>query len=217
MRRLSHPLLLVLVCGHLLVLAMELPRPWTDLVNLLTAPLYARLLFSIRARRWEAMTLLVLASAAPLANLAISWGTSLPLDLVKVAFWTVTPLYLAWKTFLAIYDAETIARNEIVGAVTLYLLIGLVFANIYEALFLVDPDALRFDAGFATGTIGFGEVLYFSYVTLATLGYGDISPGHSVARIAAVSESVIGILYIAVLITRFVGLHTGRHRPAGDR
>jgi hypothetical protein len=71
------------------------------------------------------------------------------------------------------------------------------------------PGAFAFNITAAgdTSMQGFNG-LYFSFVTLSTVGYGDITPVHSVARMLAAAESTAGLLYVAVLIARLVALHT---------
>ncbi len=58
------------------------------------------------------------------------------------------------------------------------------------------------------------DLLYFSYMTLTTTGYGDITPTHPVVRMLATIESITGVLYIAIMISRLVGLHVA-DRGAG--
>jgi hypothetical protein len=55
-------------------------------------------------------------------------------------------------------------------------------------------------------TRGAGAVLYYSFVTLGTVGYGDVTPASAVARAVSLIEAVIGIMYIATLISRFVSI-----------
>jgi uncharacterized membrane protein len=60
------------------------------------------------------------------------------------------------------------------------------------------------------------DFLYFSFVTLATLGYGDVAPVSPGARLTAVLQSLLGLLYVSILVGRMVGLHTAG-RGAGPR
>ena len=89
------------------------------------------------------------------------------------------------------------------GAISVYLLLGILFAQAYEILLLLDPSAIYFDPRSGTA-IGPAELLYFSFVTMATVGYGDAFPASPAARALCVVESVIGVLYIAVHVARFV-------------
>jgi len=92
------------------------------------------------------------------------------------------------------------AAHRIVAAIVVYLLIGVLWARLYEIAGLMIPGAFNIANGTATIT----SYLYFSFVTLATIGYGDITPVHSVVRNLAVLEAITGQMYIAVLIAQLV-------------
>jgi hypothetical protein len=99
-----------------------------------------------------------------------------------------------------------VTAHRIQGAVVVYLLVGLIWAAAYEIVFYFDPQAFAFANGVRGQGFGVHGLVYFSYVTLATLGYGDITPLHPAARSLAVSEAFVGQLYPAILIARLVSL-----------
>ena len=208
MLRNRYNILLGVVVVHLFALTMGLPRPWGDLINIAVAPVAAAMVRVITGRRRDAWTMLVLASSASLLNLAFPWTTvPLSLDLLKVGLWCLAPAYLAQRVFMTIYDADAITHAEISGAVAVYLLLALVFANVFEALHVMDPGSIQFGENFPADA-GFREILYFSFVTLSTVGYGDVAPASSLARDVAVVEAVTGLMYMAILVARFVSLHS---------
>jgi hypothetical protein len=98
------------------------------------------------------------------------------------------------------------------GAVAVYLLIGLVFTFVYGLIVQIEPRAFDMDAVSLGGTPreiyerAMDELAYFSFVTLTTVGYGDVTPVHGVARQLAVLEGLIGQLYPAILLARLVSL-----------
>jgi hypothetical protein len=101
------------------------------------------------------------------------------------------------------------------GAVILYLSIGLIFANVYDAA------ALLLHPSFSTLAVGRGrtlsQLLYFSLSTLTTTGFGDIAPVHPFVRSLANLEAVIGQLFPATLLARLVTLHaSGSSKLASD-
>jgi len=104
--------------------------------------------------------------------------------------------FLMARQFLSI---NNLISHRIAGAVAIYLLIGILFARIYQLLVVVDPLAfeIRHYEGFPT-------LVYFSFVTLVTIGYGDIIPLSLVARNLAVLEGVMGQLYVVILISSLV-------------
>jgi voltage-gated potassium channel Kch len=85
------------------------------------------------------------------------------------------------------------------------LLIGISFASLYHLTYLITPGAFYY--GVDPGAIlTFSDFVYFSFVTLATLGYGDIVPMTAQARSFAILEAITGALYLAVLIAKIVSL-----------
>ncbi|MEI6153025.1 MAG: potassium channel family protein, partial [Deltaproteobacteria bacterium] len=96
-----------------------------------------------------------------------------------------------------------ITVHRILGAIVVYLLFGLAWANAYGLIEYLSPGAFK---GALTPSGGFSSFTYFSFITLATLGYGDITPVHPVARSLAAAEAILGQLYLAILIARLVSL-----------
>jgi hypothetical protein len=97
-----------------------------------------------------------------------------------------------------------IDSRRIQGAVAAYLLIGLAFASAFHMVDLLVPEA--FASARETGEQA-RNWIYYSFVTLTTVGYGDIAPVHPVARSLAMLEALTGQLYPAILIGRLVSLH----------
>lgn len=92
--------------------------------------------------------------------------------------------------------------ERICAALCVYLLAGVAFGGLFGALEAVAPGSLRGPA-----PVDLDDAVYFSFVTLATLGYGDVTPVTSAARALAMLEAVFGQLYLAVLIARLVSLY----------
>ena len=107
-------------------------------------------------------------------------------------------------------DDSRVDSETLWAAVNVYLLIGLLFAFWYAALATFEPDL--FSGKFIdqqTRDQLFGYI-YFSFVTLTTLGYGDITPNSTGAATLTYLEAVIGQLYIAIMLARLVGLYITR-------
>ena len=95
---------------------------------------------------------------------------------------------------------RTVNVQTVFGAISIYLVIGLMFANLIT---IVSRETTS--PYFAQGTDGtVSERTYFSFVTLATLGYGDLTPATSVGRLAAVFESILGSLYLVTAVSLVV-------------
>jgi voltage-gated potassium channel len=102
-----------------------------------------------------------------------------------------------------------INANRLVGAVCVYLLLGVIWAIVYTLIELVLPGSFN---GFSPMD-DFGwdsEWLYFSFVTMTTLGYGDILPISGTARGLAYMQAIVGQFYIAVLVAGLVGAYVSR-------
>jgi hypothetical protein len=102
---------------------------------------------------------------------------------------------------LGVSDQRDVNRQSVTGAVCIYLLIGILFTFVYDA-----SAAFGSGAFFAEGTDGSTATrIYFSYVTLATLGYGDYTPAGQPGRSFAVAEALIGQLYLVTIVALLVG------------
>lgn len=94
---------------------------------------------------------------------------------------------------------KAILKHRIAAAVAVYLIFGVLWARLYEIVYLFNPAAFSLDE-----KINFFSLIYFSFVTLMTLGYGDIVPVSIAARSLAILEGVIGQLYMVILISSLV-------------
>jgi hypothetical protein len=102
------------------------------------------------------------------------------------------------------------ANAEVLSAaIAVYLLFGLAWALNYRLVALLSPDAFTFSTGSETvRTMSSFNAFYFSFVVLSTVGFGDITPTSSVARMLTVTEAMTGMFYVTVLIARLVGMYT---------
>ena len=105
----------------------------------------------------------------------------------------------------SVIKAPSVTFEVLCAGVGLYLLLGVTWALTYVLLDGVNPQA--FEVVSANLETGWTDFLYFSFATLTTLGYGDISPDAPFVRIWAVMEAVVGVLYIAILVARLVSLY----------
>lgn len=128
--------------------------------------------------------------------------------LTALAFFGVLAFVVARRVFR---DGE-VDLHRILGAVALYLVLGLTWSFAYEALVLVDPGAFAFATPPATAVELKSDLMYFSFVTLTTVGYGDVTPLHPFARSLAMVEALAGQLFLAVTLARLVALEIGRRR-----
>lgn len=119
---------------------------------------------------------------------------------------------------LSVARRTRVDADAIFGAICVYLFVGVTFALAYAALESLVPGSFAsggqpVSSGAATST-SVTEFVYFSIVTLSTLGYGDFVPVSQQARMLAAFEAVLGQVYLTVLVARLVGLHIAHERSA---
>ncbi len=116
---------------------------------------------------------------------------------------------------------ERVSMDTILGGINVYLLLGLAFMLVHGTLESVAPGSYRMGeialshAFSAEGGWEASTLLYFSFTTLTTLGYGDIAPVSALARMACSAEAVMGQLYVAIFIARLVSLYVAGHARTG--
>jgi len=124
----------------------------------------------------------------------------------------VTMLFFATTTiaiFTSIIKAKKVTTDIIFGAVAVYMLVGVIVANLFLLLHNVDPGGAVSNID-ALGNDAFSDILYFSFVTLTSVGYGDFAPNSPVARTLATATGIFGQLYLAILIAKLVGIYTAQ-------
>ena len=124
-------------------------------------------------------------------------------SLLVLLFFLINSLVLAIKHVMF---SGKIDANKIVGSVTIYLLIGIIWALLYGLVEVLIEGSFSGNL-LNVGGSRFWDLIYFSFVTLTTLGYGDILPMNSYARTLAYIEAIAGQFYIAILVASLVGAH----------
>jgi len=128
------------------------------------------------------------------------------LPLIASALVTVFSGIVIWLTYGSVMRSHRSVGDRIVGAICVYVLIGLGWAAIYETLDGVAPGSFRFPAETAWAASSTLRYRYFSFITLATVGYGDITPVTALAGTLAALEAIAGQLYIGITVARLVAL-----------
>ena len=180
------------------------------ITNLVFSVLLISGVASVSHRRGVAVVLGVVAATALIARW-VSWLAPAT-DLATGDAWSRLATFglFAAVALVQVFRDGPVTRHRIEGAVAVYLLLGLAWAGAYELLWLRHPDAF---AGAVTGGAPDPQRWqYYSFVTLTTMGYGDITPVHAAARSLAVLEALVGQLYPAILLARLVSLEVEARR-----
>ena len=96
--------------------------------------------------------------------------------------------------------------NKIIGSLTLYILLGLIWTIIYLLIFTIDPQAFTGVEAVAHWKQIFSHMAYYSYITLTTVGYGDIHPNNAIAEFFAFMEAIVGVFYMATVVASLISL-----------
>ncbi len=158
---------------------------------------------------------LIVASVPGLAWLVLAWLEAMiqlpeSLNVVKHVSLTAFILLILGLMVLSVMRTERVTGNTICRAVSAYLLIGIAWFVMYSLIMRYNSGAfsLNTTAGVERGQPIASGLLYMSFCTLTTLGYGDITPISPLARGLAMLEATIGPLYLAILVARLVALYT---------
>jgi len=196
-------LLLVLASASFQVAAPD--ADWSRLVSIgLGAATLATAVWAARARRrWvravAAVTLAI--AAAALVVLAVTGDLSrAPAALVNAALILVAPTVIVAGLVRDVRAEGAVTIPTLSGVLAIYLLLGMAFAQFGSAVEAIDEGS--YFAG--DPDPGLSDFIYFSYVTLSTTGYGDLSPVSDVARMLAVTEALLGQIYLVTVVAMIV-------------
>lgn len=114
-------------------------------------------------------------------------------------------LWAIWLAAKQVLFSGVVDANKIVGAICIYLLMGLIWSMMYLFVAQIIPGAFN-GIDQVIWYENFGEVAYYSFVTLTTLGYGDITPVAPVAKFLVYMQAVVGVFYMAVLVASLIGV-----------
>jgi len=127
----------------------------------------------------------------------------------SLAVWTLIALFGAYHAVRFAFRASKIDDEHIYAALSAYLLAGIFLGNLYLVLDSIWPGSLLVN-GSTVEQLSVSRAIYFSFVTMSTVGYGDIVPNTDMTRSLAIVEAVAGQLYLVVMVARLVSLYTSR-------
>jgi hypothetical protein len=194
---LFYTLLLTMIVAPL-VTALELTGTFIELLlaaNLVAAVMPVTAAISRRA-------LLTLTGLLCVARFVFHWFEHSALSAISLGLWTIMGLVAAAHALRFAFQARAVDTEHLYASLSAYLLAGIFFGSFYWVLEQIVPGTFQI-----TGAFTRMSAIYFSFVTLATLGYGDIVPRTDVARGLAIVEGVGGQLFLAVLVARLVSLY----------
>ena len=213
----SFGLVLLLILLDYLAISTLSAYLWGDAITIVL--LGSTLLFALRTshsqRIWQLLAILFVVVAliglaivtfAPGGALA---GSTATLSLSAGVLLIVTPVAILRR----IIRHTTVTVETILGAVSVYLLLGFSFASIYAMISLLSSSPFFVDYPTAQTT----DYLFFSYTTLTTVGYGNLVPAGNIGRMFAMIEALLGQIYLVIVVARLVSLWGGQPPSTDDR
>jgi len=156
---------------------------------------------------------LVIAIALAIPAIAGRWINHFRPDLVHPAVFLVAGLiliaFVVGNLLRFVLRAPSVTTEVLCASISAYLMLGLMWTMAYWLVDQLTPGgAFSFNTNAGTHSMNGFTGFYFSFVTLSTVGYGDITPVSKIARWLAAMEAMTGLLYVAVLIARLVSLYS---------
>jgi voltage-gated potassium channel len=210
---------------------------WSLIIVLLMYPVMARMgwsrfwslffiaelllaVYSVSEGGRSARIAAILVTPAVLGELAFFFAESRETHwfaVISVGAFLVYVVFVVYRQ--SVFAKGRMTTDRVAGAISVYLLLGLIWALVYGIISAADPSAFQGLESFTLEESGVQlDFVYFSFVTLTTLGYGDISPVSQFAKTLAWFEAVFGQLFLGVTIARLVSLEIAHkdRPPAGD-
>jgi Ion channel len=155
---------------------------------------------------------LVIAVALAIPAIAGRWISHFRPDLVPPSVFLTAGLvliaFVVANLLRFVLRAPSVNVEVLCASISAYLMLGLLWTIAYWLVDQLTPGAFAFNTNEGRQSIRGFNAFYFSFVTLSTVGYGDITPVSKVARMLAAMEAMTGLLYVAVLIARLVALYS---------
>jgi voltage-gated potassium channel Kch len=154
--------------------------------------------FALTETREKAIIILFIAAPFVILDGLDFFFPSRLLMIVAFSFASVLYFYIVFLLMRILLSIRVVTADLIYCAISIYLLIGIGWAGIYTTVEVISPGSF-------SGTSESGDLLYFSFVSLTTVGYGDVLPLSILGKRLAIFEAAMGSIYMAVIIAMIVG------------
>ena len=218
LRRDLYATVFVLIIATIIASASLGDGPWGLLGTLIlqTLTLWVALLASDVGPKARRGVLIVGALVIIAVGIAVVTGNLQPAKIASSATMLVLVAFTPLVIVRALVRRPVINLTTVVGAADIYLLFGLFFATVFKFVGTLAShgQTTALEAFFySSRPLTQSDFIYYSYVTLTTVGYGDVTAAGSFGRMLSVTEALIGQLYLVTVVALLVG-NFGRSRPA---
>jgi Ion channel len=164
--------------------------------------------YAVSFRRWTLVVALLLAIPAAMNRVIVPKQEVGTMTLIGIMLTFAFDIFVLVTIFRRIFRFERVTSSTIFGALCIYLLIGFSFANLYSFAAKLQPEAFYLIPGVNLHkSIEYSDFIYYSFGTMTSLGSSGIIPVTPQVRSLTIVESILGLLYLAVLVSRLVGMY----------
>jgi hypothetical protein len=170
--------------------------------------------YAVRADRWPFRVALALAVATAAASATAFMG-GVRGDYVVEATFSAFYALMTVVVFFEVVKTRRVTADTMYGAICVYLLVGMTFGSLYDLIETLHPGSFQVNVDTAGPVeIRWRTLIFFSFMTLTTIGLGDVTPATTQTQSLVSIEGVMGVLYVAVLVAKVVGIYA--RRASGD-
>lgn len=205
----SYGVLLALILATYVGIALFERSPWERFV--ITTLLALVVLLTLHTSHVRALPLRVAVTLVMIAELSVFVQALVGREgndgsaYVMFVLLLMAPVVILWR----ILRHEVVGVETILGAICIYVLLGIAFAGIYAGINDFEATGFFAQPGPKTNV----DFLYFSFVTITTVGYGDLTAGSDVGRVVVTFEALIGQVFLVTLVARLVSMYGIARRP----
>ncbi len=176
--------------------------------SFLSLVVFAIMLRILKAHWFLLFVYIILSSTALVFHyLAVLVFRSIALGVVAIIVYIVMIGITIIFMIRRIFSERLVTSDTIKGGISVYILMANWWQLIYYFLYVLDQSSFYF----ASGVVHQADFLYYSVMTMTTVGFGDIVPRSYAARVFSMFQAVAGQLYVAIFVARLVGLHIAGH------
>jgi len=214
--------ILLMALLALLVIPTFLPRTTmaTDILNAVLSIVAIGAAFDVSRHRATLLFVAFMAVATLLARAAILIRPDVSVGEVASEIFGIILFSLALRGVAQeVFGSKTVTKGTLKGAVCIYILMGVIWAIFYSLVETAHPGSFSYP-DVASRSVKAGEpsppgFFYYSFVTLTTLGYGDITPRAGFSRTLSWLEALAGQLFVAITLAQLVAIHVSENSRAG--
>lgn len=169
--------------------------------------------YALSDSRSHVITALILGAPVLIMNVLGLFSVEPLTEEIRLLTFIVFNVFTTVIVLKAVLKDERVTKETLYGAASAYMMMGLTWALAFTFVETIRPGSFYLDTVLdIDGVLSWSDFVYYSFITLTTLGYGDMTPLTSQARSLAMLESVAGMFYMTVLVARLVGLYRSKER-----